>query len=74
MYLNSSFLAVLFQEAEAKLRGSGTEFSWVAGSFLRTVSRVGPALVDEQKSGREMFFTAAETTLNQVTTRRFQCF
>jgi hypothetical protein len=54
------------EQAKDKLRASATEFSWLPGNFLRTVSRVGPALVDDELSGREMFFTAAETTLNHA--------
>jgi len=53
-------------QAEAKLRASVADFVWLPGNFLRTVSRVGPALVDDAISGREVFFTAAETTLNHA--------
>jgi hypothetical protein len=54
------------EQAEEKLRASATEFEWLPGNFLRTVSPIGPALVDDDISGREMFFTAAETTLNHA--------
>ena len=54
------------EEAEEKLRASETEFEWLPGNFLRTVSRVGPALVVDERSGNEVFFTAAETTLNHA--------
>lgn len=55
------------EEAEATLAKPCSEYEdyeWLDGGFLRTVSKVGPALVLEEASGREVFFTAAETTLN----------
>jgi len=54
------------EEAEAQMAREGYTWTWLPGGGLRTVSRVMNALVIDERSGRESFFTAAETTLKEM--------
>ena len=53
-------------EAEAALTGFGSTWAWLPGGMLRTVTKPMAALLVEERTGREVFFTAAETTFNAV--------
>ena len=55
------------EEAEAKMRAEGTAWKWLPGGMLHTISKPVPALILEERSGREVFFTAAESTFNVLT-------
>eukprot|EP00966_Prymnesium_polylepis_P224915 5202161-Prymnesium_polylepis.1 len=54
------------EEAEAALRAMGSSFDWLPGEMLRTVTKPMAALLYEEHTGREVFFTAAESTFNNV--------
>lgn len=51
--------------AEEIMASEGFEWTWLPGGSLRTVSKVMSALAVDSRSGHEVFFTAAETTLKQ---------
>lgn len=51
--------------AEETMAAEGFEWTWLPGGSLRTVSKVMTALAVDNRSGHEVFFTAAETTLKQ---------
>ena len=53
-------------EAEAKLRALGSTWTWLPGEMLHTVTGSMPALIVDNRTGREVFFTAAETTFNAI--------
>ena len=53
-------------EAEAKLAELESTWTWLPGGMLRTVTKPMPAVLREERTGREVFFTAAESTLNSI--------
>ena len=54
------------EQAEAALAALGSAWEWLPGQMLRTVTKPQAALLTEARSGREVFFTAAESTFNQL--------
>ena len=58
-------------EAERKLRADGATFRWLRGpggaKMLHVVSKPVPAMLVEERTGREVLFTAAESTFNHLT-------
>ena len=53
-------------EAEAKLTELESTWTWLPGGMLRTTTKAMPAVLREGRTGREVFFTAAESTLNSI--------
>jgi hypothetical protein len=55
-------------EAEAVLAALGSTWCWLGGrgAMLRTVTKAMPALLCDARTGKEVFFTAAESTFNAV--------
>ena len=53
-------------QAEAALAALGSSWDWLPGEMLRTVTKPMAALLTEARGGREVFFTAAESTFNQL--------
>ena len=53
-------------QAEAALAALGSAWDWLPGEMLRTVTKPMAALLTEARGGREVFFTAAESTFNQL--------
>jgi len=54
------------EEAETSLRALGCTWTWLPNGMLHTVTKSMPALLLDERTGREIFFTAAETTFNSV--------
>ena len=54
------------EQAEAALTALGSAWDWLPGEMLRTGTQPMAALLTEARSGREVFFTAAESTFNQL--------
>ena len=53
-------------QAEAALAALGSSWDWLPGEMLRTVTKPMAALLTETRGGREVFFTAAESTFNHL--------
>jgi len=54
------------EAAEAALQHLESKWRWLPGGFLHTVTKKMPALLVDARSGKEVFFTAAESTFNGV--------
>lgn len=54
------------EQAEAALAALGSSWDWLPGEMLRTVTKPMAALLTETRGGREVFFTAAESTFNHL--------
>lgn len=54
------------EQAEVALAALGSTWEWLPGEMLRTVTKPMAAMLTEARGGREVFFTAAESTFNQL--------
>ena len=53
-------------QAEDALSKLGSRWRWLAGANLHSVTKAMPALLHDERTGCEVFFTAAESTFNAV--------
>lgn len=54
------------EAAEDALIALGSKWTWLGDGMLRTETKPMPAMLMDERTGREVFFTAAESTFNSI--------